>query len=147
MISFGERNWHGIVRGLGYVRVLAGRARSDMLRLTPRLTQPLTPRQNFCTTHFLFENWSLGDFETGSDLYGGDLHENGHFPHKQAFRVDDFSKWGRCDVKYRFSQKESWLALVFTNSLWGRCDVIDRFSQYENWARIIIPLWGLCDAK
>ena len=43
-MSFGERNWHGIVRGQGYVRVLAGRARSDMLRdsqrLTPRLTQP-----------------------------------------------------------------------------------------------------------
>ena len=35
-----------IVRGQGYVRVLVGRARSDMLRDSQRLTQ----RKNFCTT-------------------------------------------------------------------------------------------------
>ena len=44
-MSFGERNWHGIVRGQGYVRVLVGRARSDMLRDLPQnLPQNLPER-------------------------------------------------------------------------------------------------------
>ena len=75
-MSFGERNWHGIVRGQGYVRVLVGRARSDMLRVTQPTFQPT----NFCTTRLLFQNRSFVDFTKGNEGYGGDLHENDCFP-------------------------------------------------------------------
>ena len=69
-----------IVRGQGYVRVLVGRARSDMLRVTPRLTPRLTQPKNFCTTRLLFENRLFVDFSKGNEDYGGDLEENGCFP-------------------------------------------------------------------
>ena len=67
--------------------VWAGRARTEIPRLTPRLTQPLTqpltPRltqpKNFCTTHFPFQNRSLVDFSKGKEGYGGDVGEDGCF--------------------------------------------------------------------
>ena len=91
MISFGGRNWHGIVRGQGYVRVLAGRARSDMLRDSPRLTPRLTPRKNFCTTHFLFQNRSFVDFTEKSE-------------HLDV-------RWGRSSWKWPFSLSKMRFAL------------------------------------
>ena len=103
-MSFGERNWHGIVRGQGYVRVLAGRARSDMLRDSPRLTQPLTPPltprltprltppKNFCTTHFLFQNQSFVDFTEKSE-------------HLDV-------RWGRSWWKWQFSLSKTCCALT-----------------------------------
>ena len=95
-MSFGERNWHGIVRGQGYVRVLVGRARSDMLRVTPPLTPPLTQRKNFCTTRLPFQNRSFVDFTEKSE-------------HLDV-------RWGRSSWKWPFSLSKMRFAL----DCWGR---------------------------
>ena len=78
MISFGERGM-GFLPAKAMSGVWAGRARTEIPRLTPRLTPPLTQRKNFCTTHFPFQNRSLVDFSKGKEGYGGDVGEDGCF--------------------------------------------------------------------
>ena len=113
-MSFGERNWHGIVRGQGYVRVLVGRARSDMLRVTQRLTQP----KNFCTTRLPFQNRSFVDFTEKSE-------------HLDV-------RWGRSSWKWPFSLSKTRCALMFflyhPFTLW-KC-IIGRFYNSKR------GLWG-----
>ena len=112
-MSFGERNWHGIVRGQGYVRVLAGRARSDMLRMTQRLTQ----RKNFCTTHFLFQNQSFVDFTEKSE-------------HLDV-------RWGRSWWKWQFSLSKTCCALTVFNFIYTKNFARPRsdFTYTKNFAR------------
>ena len=77
MMSFGERNWHGIFAGQGYVRVWAGRPGSDN---PPKESSDWLPQKNFCTTHFRFENRSFVEFTEKNEHHGGDVGENGCFP-------------------------------------------------------------------
>ena len=122
-MSFGERNWHGIVRGQGYVRVLAGWARSDNPRLTPPLIPPLTQRKNFCTTRLLFQNRSFVDFTEKSE-------------HLDV-------RWGRSSRNRPFYNKEMRSALMFFGSnpftLWK--SIICRFYKSKR------GLWGRSSRK
>ena len=93
-MSFGERNWHGIVRGQGYVRVLVGRARSDMLRDSPRLTQPLTPRLT-PPKEFLYHPLPLWK-SIICRIYW-----------------EEWTSWGRCWWKWLFSWSKTRFALMF----------------------------------